>query len=138
MAADILGVGENRVKFQPSEQDSVEEAITRNDIRNLIESGAIQKRPQEGNSKARSKQNKKQKQKGRKKGQGSRSGTKNARKDSKTKWMEGIRSIRSRLKQMKENGTVDRETYRDLYNKAKGGYFRDTKHLETYVQEVTE
>jgi large subunit ribosomal protein L19e len=138
MAAEVMDVGQSRVKINPEEQEKVEEAITRNDIRNLIESGAIEKRDVKGTSKARSKKIKKQKEKGRRKGHGNRKGKKTARKPSKEKWMERIRSIRKRLKEMKEEGEVDNETYWDLYNMAKGGFFRDTKHLENHVENKLE
>lgn len=138
MAAEVMDVGENRVKIDPEEQEKVEEAITRKDIRNLVESGVIQKRDVKGTSKGRARKNKKQKKKGRQKGQGSRKGKKTARKDSKDKWMEQIRAIRKRLKEMKEEGEVDNDTYWDLYDMAKGGFFRDTNHLENHVENKLE
>ncbi|QGA80966.1 50S ribosomal protein L19e [Candidatus Nanohalobium constans] len=133
MASDIMDVGKDRVWIDPDEQEKVDEAITRNDIRNLIEGGAIQKKDEKGTSKGRAKHIKKQKKKGRRKGQGSRKGKKGARKSDKKKWMEKIRAIRERLKEMKEEGEVTSEQYRELYDMSKGGFFRDTKHLENHV-----
>ncbi|MFB6145357.1 MAG: 50S ribosomal protein L19e [Candidatus Nanohaloarchaea archaeon] len=138
MAAKVLKVGKNRVWIDPEQEDRVEEAITRQDIRNLVESGAIAKKNKKGTSKGRAKKAKKQKQKGRQKGHGSRKGKKTARKGSKEKWMEKIRSIRKRLKEMKEEDEIDNDTYWDLYNMAKGGFFRDTKHLENHVENKLE
>ena len=138
MAADVLGVGENRVWIDPEHQEEVSEAITRKDIRNLIEGGAIAKRDEKGTSSARAKQKKKQKKKGRRKGQGSRSGSKSARNPDKQEWMDRIRAIRSRLKEMRDEGEVSQEEYRDLYDKAKGGFFRDVKHLENHVENKME
>jgi large subunit ribosomal protein L19e len=138
MAAEIMDIGENRVWIDPGHVDKVEEAITRQDIRNLIDGGTIDKKDVEGNSNARSKQKKKQKKKGRQKGHGSRKGSQNARKDSKDEWKEQIRAIRDRLKEMRDEGTVDSDEYRDLYDKAKGGFFRDVKHLENHVENKME
>ncbi|MFP4038638.1 MAG: 50S ribosomal protein L19e [Candidatus Nanohaloarchaea archaeon] len=138
MAAEIMDIGENRVKIDPEMQEKVSEAITRKDIRNLIEGGAITKKDVKGTSKARAKKNKKQKAKGLRKGQGSRSGSKNARKSSKEKWMEKIRAIRTRLKEMKEEGEVSSDEYRKLYDMSKGGFFRDVKHLENHVENKLE
>lgn len=138
MASEVLDVGEDRVWINPDEQEKVEEAITRKDIRNLIESGTIQKKDIKGTSKARSKEKKKQKKKGQRKGQGSRKGRKTARKDSKEKWMETIRAIRKRLKEMKEEGEITNDEYWDLYDSAKGGFFRDKKHLENHVENKME
>ncbi len=138
MAAEVMDVGKNRVWIDPEQEEKVEEAITRQDIRNLVESGAIRKREQEGTSNARAKQNKKQKKKGRRKGHGSRKGKQTARKDSKQEWMEKIRAIRKRLKEMKQEGELEQEEYRKLYDMAKGGFFRDRKHLENYVENKME
>ncbi|MFB6209666.1 MAG: 50S ribosomal protein L19e [Candidatus Nanohaloarchaea archaeon] len=138
MAAEVMDVGENRVRINPDEQEKVEEAITRNDIRNLIESGVIEKKDIEGTSKGRSREVKKQKKKGQRKGHGKRKGRKTARKDEKQEWMEKIRAIRNRLKEMKEEREIDKERYWNLYDKAKGGFFRDTKHLENHVENKLE
>lgn len=138
MASEILDIGENRVWIDPDQTERVEEAITRQDIRNLIESGAIQKRDQKGNSRGRTREQRSQKAKGRRKGHGSRKGRKTARKDEKQEWMETIRSIRSRLKQMRDEEEISQERYRKLYDMAKGGFFRDVKHLENHVEDKME
>jgi len=133
MASEVMDVGENRVHIDPEETERVEEANTRQDVRNLIESGAITKRKEKGTSRGRARKKRQQKAKGQQKGHGSRKGKKTARKDSKKKWMEQIRAIRKRLKEMKEENEVTNDEYWDLYDMAKGGFFRDTKHLENHV-----
>ncbi|PSH02088.1 MAG: 50S ribosomal protein L19e, partial [Nanohaloarchaea archaeon QH_8_44_6] len=70
--------------------------------------------------------------------QGSRKGKKSARKSDKQKWMEKIRAIRKRLKEMKENEEITSNQYRELYDMSKGGFFRDTKHLENHVENKLE
>lgn len=136
MAAEIMGIGQNRVWIDPDEEERVEEAITRQDIRNLIEGGAIDKKKQEGTSRGRARENRKQKSRGRRKGQGSRKGKKTARKGEKQEWMEKIRAIRKRLKELRDDEEITREQYRELYDKANGGFFRDTKHLENHVEDM--
>lgn len=138
MASEIMDIGENRVWIDPDQTDRVEEAITRQDIRNLIEGGAIQKKDEEGTSRGRARENRKQKKRGRRKGQGSRKGEKTARKDSKQEWMEKIRAIRKRLKEMRDEDELSSEEYRKLYDMAKGGFFRDTNHLENHIEEKME
>ncbi|MFO7793655.1 MAG: 50S ribosomal protein L19e [Candidatus Nanohaloarchaea archaeon] len=138
MAAEVMKVGKNRVWIDPEHTDKVAEAITRQDIRNLVEGGTIDKKDVKGTSKARSKKNKKQKKKGLQKGHGSRKGAKNARKSSKDTWKEQIRAIRKRLREMRDEGTVNSEEYRDLYNKSKGGFFRDVNHVENHVENKME
>lgn len=138
LASDILDVGENRIWIDPDQKEKISEAITRQDIRNLIEGGAIQKKDEKGTSKGRSREAKKQKAKGRRKGQGSRKGKKSARKGDKQKWMENIRAIRKELKNLREEGEINQEQYRKLYDMAKGGFFRDTKHLQNHVENKLE
>lgn len=134
MASDIMDVGENRIWMDPEQTEQIDEAITRKDIRNLIEGGAIQKKDVKGTSKGRAKKIKKQKEKGRRKGQGSRKGSKKARKSEKDEWMETIRALRSELKDMRDEEDISQEQYRELYGKAKGGFFRNRKHLQNYVK----
>lgn len=138
MAADLMDVGEDRVWIDPDNQEKVDEAITRQDIRNLIEGDTIQKKDVKGTSKGRAREKKKQKKKGRRKGHGSRKGKKGARKSDKKKWMENIRAIRSELKEMRDREEITQEQYRDLYDRAKGGFFRDTKHVKNYVENKME
>ena len=138
MAAEVMDIGKDRVWIDPDEQEKVDEAITRKDIRNLIEGGTIQKKDEKGTSKGRAKHIKKQKKKGRRKGQGSRKGKKGARKSDKKKWMEKIRAIRNRLKEMRDEGEITSDQYRELYDMSKGGFFRDTKHLENHVENKLE
>ena len=138
MASEVMDVGKDRVWIDPEQMDRVDEAITRQDIRNLVESGAIQKKDKKGTSKGRSRENKKQKKKGQRKGHGSRKGKKGARKSSKDEWMEKIRSIRERLKEMRDEEEITQDQYRKLYDMSKGGFFRDTKHLENHVQNKLE
>ncbi len=138
MAAEILDVGETRVWLDPEQKDRIDEAITRQDIRNLIEGGAIEKKPKKGTSKGRSRKKKKQKKKGRRKGHGKRKGKKTARKGSKENWQEQIRAIRKRLKEMKENEDISNEKYWKLYDMANGGFFRDVKHLENHAENKME
>jgi len=51
----------------------------------------------------------------------------------KRKWINKIRSIRRYLKELKEK--IPLKTYRLLYRRAKGGFFRDTGHIKTYVKQ---
>ena len=41
LAADVLDVGKNRVWFDPERQGDIAEAITREDVRELVDEGAI-------------------------------------------------------------------------------------------------
>ena len=134
MAAQILKCGENRVWMDPNRLEDVEDSITRADIRTLIASGTITKAQKKGISRGRARHVAAQKAKGRRKGQGSRKGTKNARKSSKSRWIQTIRPIRKRLKELRNEKKLPDGIYRDYYMKAKGGMFRSVSHLESHLK----
>ncbi len=134
MAADIMDVGKNRVWIDPGRTEDVESAITKQDIRNLIESGVIEKREKQGTSRGRARERQEQKQKGRQSGHGSRKGKKGARKPSKEDWKEKIRALRGELKELRDEGEISSSEYRELYDMASGGFFRNVKHMKLYIE----
>lgn len=134
MAADVLGCGQKKVWIDPGRQEDVVDAITKTDIRRLIQEGTIKEKESNGQSKARAKENIKQKEKGRRKGHGSRKGSQGSRQSKKEKWMSKIRAQRKLLKNLKENGKLSNEIYRNLYEKSKGGFFDSSKQLKKYIK----
>jgi large subunit ribosomal protein L19e len=134
VAAQLLKCGENRVWIDPNRTEDVSDAITRGDVRTLIFSGAVAAKQKKGISRARTNYVKAQKAKGRRRGQGSRRGRKGARKPSKEVWMQTIRPIRRKLKELRDSGKIDTSTYREYYLKAKGGVFKSRPHLESHLK----
>ncbi len=134
LAADMLDCGENRVWIDDTMLDEVIEAITREEVRELINRDVIRKKEKDGNSRGRINYKKNQKSKGRRKGHGRRKGSKNARESSKDKWKKRIRSIREELKYMRDNDYIDSSTYREFYNKAKGGTFEDRSDMVLHLK----
>lgn len=134
MAADVLDVGKNRVWIDPDRIEDVESAITKQDVRNLVESGVIRKKDETGQSRGRARKRTEQKQKGRQSGHGSRRGTKGARKSGKENWTEKIRALRDELKALRDDGTLEPSEYRELYDMASGGFFRNRKHMKLYIE----
>ncbi len=134
MAAEVLDVGESRVWIDPDNLEDVEGAITKQDIRNLVEAGTIQKKEKTGVSRGRARKRDIQKKKGRHSGHGSRKGTKGARKPGKEGWKDKIRALRKELKRMRDEEEITRSDYRELYNMASGGFFRNKKHMQIYIQ----
>ncbi len=130
MAADVLDCGKNKVWIDPDMQDEVEDAITKADIRRLVQRGIIEKKKSNGQSRGRARKNKKQKDKGRRKGHGKRKGS---RKKQKEKWISRIRAQRKFLKDLRNEGKIDRSTYRSLYRKSKGGRFDSKKQLKNFI-----
>jgi len=131
MASSILKCGENRVWMDSDRTDEIAKAVTRGDIRILINGGAIKSKQIQGISRGRKKFNQKQKDKGRRKGHGSRKGAKYARLPRKERWIRTIRPIRTYLRQLRDDKTIEKNVYRKYYRKAKGGEFRSKHHLRT-------
>ena len=134
LAAEILDCGKDRVWMDDTMLDEVIEAITREEVRELINRGVIQKKPKEGNSRGRINYKKGQKKKGRRKGYGKRQGTKNARESSKDSWKKRIRSMRRELKKMRDDGLIDKSIYREFYRRSKGGAFEDTADMVLHLK----
>jgi large subunit ribosomal protein L19e len=134
MASELLKCGVNRVWVDPNRSEDVSDAITRADVRILINSGTIVARQKKGVSRGRAEFEKAQKRKGRQSGHGSRRGKKGARKPSKERWMQAIRPIRRKLKELRDTGKIDPATYRIYYLKAKGGVFKNKTHLVSHLK----
>ena len=126
LAADLLGVGESRVRIKEGELGRAEEALTREDVRGLIADGAVYALPKKGPRK---------KPEGRKRSRGSRKGTKHSRKPKKEAWMEKVRAQRKYLEELAKKGEIGPEDRRFIYLKVKGGSFRGKKALYTYLEE---
>ncbi len=137
LAARLLKCGEQRVWFDPARLTEVKEAITKNDVRKLIKDLAIQKRPEQGVSRGRARHVEGQKRKGRRQGAGAHEGTKFARMPAKRRWINKIRSQRNFLKELKAKKIVDTTTFRSLYEKAKGDFFRSIRHIKLHLEEHT-
>lgn len=135
MAASILKVGEGRVWFDPEELEGIEEAVTRADIRGLINDGAIQKKQEKGTSRGRANFRRAQRAKGRRSGHGTRKGASGARFPKKRRWISTIRPIRKSLAELRDEKKIDSPTYRRLYGMAKGGIFKSKAHLDMYIKE---
>jgi len=135
MAADILKCGENRIYFDPYLIEDISLAITREDIRNLIKQGAIQKKYKQGISNYRKNLRHERKKKGRARGLGKRKGTKYARTPKKRAWIRRIRPIRRELKKLRDRKLITPANYRKLYKNAKGGMFNSVAQLNRYIKE---
>lgn len=135
LAADILGVGKSRVWIDSDRAAEVSTAITRGDIRQLIDDGAIKAKPQKSTSRGEARKRQDQKKEGRQSGPGTRQGSKQSRKSKKEKWIGKVRSLRQKLRELRDDGIINSSSYRELYRKVKGGAFRSKSHLETYLKE---
>ncbi|MEK6967997.1 MAG: 50S ribosomal protein L19e [Nanoarchaeota archaeon] len=135
LAATVLGCSEKRVVFDTASLTKIKEAITKADIRSLINQGIISEVPARGISRGRHRHRLGQQRKGRLKGKGSRKGKATSRLSRKKKWMAHIRLQRKVLQQLKSEGMLSKENFRNLYMKAKGGNFRSKAHMMLYINE---
>lgn len=135
ISADLLKCGESRVWFDPNRLNEIKEAITKIDIRSLINDRAIQKKQKQSISGFRHKKRLIQKRKGRLGGIGSRKGGKSVRTRAKRTWIEKIRLQRKFLKQLRSKKIITPKIYKPLYMKSKGGFFRSKAHIKLYLEE---
>ena len=135
MASHLLKTGTTRVWFDPEKLVEIKEAITKVDIRSLINKGVIQKKPEKGISQGRAKKRRAQKRKGRRQGSGSRKGKRTARLPRKRSWITKIRVQRRLLRTLREKKIINPKVYNQIYRKAKGGFFRSARHIHLYLKE---
>jgi len=133
LAAEVLGIGESRIRLSSDALEEIEEVTTRSDIRRLIKEGSIVVKPVKGNSRGRWRLRRIKKRQGRGRGYGSRSGTKKARNDPEDEWRNNVRAMRRYLKYLKDSGKIDTKTWRTLYRMVKGNRFKNTAALRSYL-----
>lgn len=136
-ASKLLGVGKARVWINPAESEKVKKAITKDDLRALINEKVIKRKKKAFQSRCRARKKLLKKRKGLRKGSGKRKGAHGARVKPKAKWIQKTRAQRKKLKELleKEPAKVKKMGYRKLYGMIKGGFFRGKKHLEKTVLE---
>lgn len=135
ISAQLLKVGQQRVRFDPARLNDIKAAITKEDIRSLIKEDAIKALPKKGVSRVRARKQAVQRSKGLRKGAGRREGTAGARNPSKKVWMAKVRVQRKFLKELKEKSLLTTANFRELYRKSKGGFFRSVRHIKLYMNE---
>mgnify|MGYP001579866268 CR=1 FL=1 len=135
LAAKLLKCGKNRIKFDPERLEDIKEAITKADVRGLINNGAIIKGRVHNTSRFWARYKSGQKSEGKQKGLGSRKGKKTARLEPKRVWINKIRLQRGFLKSLRNSNSISIKDYHELYMKSKGGFFRSIRHLKLYTQE---
>ncbi len=135
LAAGIFGCSPKKVVFDTERLAEIKEAITKSDLRALIDQGAIRSLPSRGVSKSRIRVAQAQKSKNRRKGHGSRKGAAGARTVRKTAWVHRVRLQRSYLQSLRVSKVVDKVLFVEVYKKIKGGFFRSKRHLELFLTE---
>jgi large subunit ribosomal protein L19e len=135
LAAKLMKVSKKRIKFDPERLNDIKEAITKTDIRALLGEKAIKRRQKKGVSRVRARKTQKQKSKRLRRGPGSRKGKYTAISPKKKEWMAKIRAQRSFIKELKDKKIITTKNSKELYKKAKGGFFRNRRHIKLYIKE---
>jgi len=135
LVSRILGVGVDRVKFDPEHLDDVADAITRDNIRSLITANVIEIKPIKGTSKGRSYFKRLQRRKRGTK-QGSKKGRKGARTGKKQVYVRKIKAMRHQLKVSKLRKEIVNEDYWKLYKQVSGNQVRNLAHLRSLIEAV--
>ena len=135
LAADVLDVGENSIWLDPDRQDDLADAITRDEIRDLVDEGAIEADRAEGNSRGQARERNEKRSYGHRKGPGTRRGKAGARENDKQQWQSSIRAQRRTLRDLRDDGVLNPAQYRDLYDQSKGGEFDDVRRLLNHIED---
>ena len=135
MAAELLGVGARRIHMDAEQGEALSAAMTKDDVRGLIQNRAIALHRPSHQSRGRARQTKAQRRKGRQGGFGKRKGGRKARENPKARWMKNVRALRNELGPLrKQNPTeVEKAGYRKLYKMIQGNFFRGRKYLRQFV-----
>ncbi len=129
LVARTLGVGLSRIKLMPDAAEHLQDAITREEIRSLIDQKAIVIKQKKGVSRARVRK------KG-KRGQGSRKGAKGVRQGKKQLWVKKVRAQRRHISYLLDHGIISKENYKKLYLWVKGGQIRSVRRLDEIAREM--
>lgn len=118
LAAKVMGVGKERIYFNQENLKQISEAITRQDILDLSESGAIVVKEVKGRKKVVKRKHKR------------RVGKIKKRVDkSKKNYVLLTRKLRTHAKSMKKRGQIDTEKYREIRKGIKASKFKSKRHL---------
>jgi len=127
LAAEILKVGESKIWFDTTKISEIEKAVTKADIRKLIQKGYIKAR--------REKLKMPKERRKRRRYEGSKKGKKYSIVPRKRRWVNLVRSLREFARELKEEGKIDNRTYRLVRKWIKGGMFKSRAHLKLYLEQ---
>ena len=129
IASRVIGAGTSRIMIM--DPKAAKDALTADDVRELIKEGAIKVRPKAGVGRGKAARKQSRKEEGRRRGEGSRKGKKFAKTPSKDRWMEKVRSQRLLLSRLKPR--LKKGAYRDTYLQIKGNAFKTKKELLAHL-----
>lgn len=128
LAAKVLNVGKNRIYFVQENLNEIKEAITRQDIADLYNAGAIQIREVNGRKKIVKRKNRRKTGKIKKKVN-----------TTKQEYVILTRKLRVFLRHLLKTGKIDKEVYHNTRRQIRAKRFKSKRHLkETLEREQNE
>ena len=121
LAKRTLNVGKDRIMFVTSRLGDIKEALTKQDVRDLKEDGAIVIKPVKGRKKVVKINNR---------------STGNIRKKVSTRKRDYVimtRKLRRYVAEMRKQGKVNREEYKDIRKKIRNKAFKSQANLKEYI-----
>ncbi len=122
LASRTLGVGKQRVHFVASRINEIKDAITKQDIRDLVKEGAIVIKETKGRRKIQ--------KRAKKRGAGKVQLKVNKRK---REYIVMTRKLRKYVANLKENGSINKEDYEDIRKKIRNRFFKSKANLKEYI-----
>ena len=122
LAKRTFGVGENRIVFVESRLKEIKEAITKQDMRDLMQDKAINIKEKKGRKKVIRKR---------------RRSTGNIRKKINTRKRDYViltRKLRKYVSEIKNKGKISKEEVNDIRKKIRNKAFRSKSHLKEYIE----
>ena len=133
-AAQILKRGESAIRIKTGSVTDASNALTKEDVRKLISSGAVYALKEKKNLSLNSKKLKKLRSEGRRRGTGRRKGTRKARMG--RRWEKKVRSQRNLLKEVKKLGLIENKDYNSYYRHIKGNMYATKATLILHMKEA--
>ena len=125
LASRTLNIGKSRIVFLESRKDEIKEAITKQDIRDLISSGAIIIKNVKGRKKIEKRKRKRSVGK-----------VKNKVNVRKKEYVVMARKLRGTAKEIKNQGKISKEELKELRKKIRNKIFKSKSHLKNYIGEL--
>lgn len=122
LAVKTLGVGKHRVVFNQERLSEIKDAITKQDIRDLVESGAIVIREIRGRRTIERRTTRRRKGSIRKR---VRSG--------KREYIIRTRKLRAYLAELIKQGKISKENYKTMRKQIKASVFRSKAHMKEHL-----
>jgi len=122
LASKVLGVGKNKIIFDSTKLAEIKEAITKQDIRDLYSAGIISIREFRGT--------KKRPKRTTRRGPGK---IKRKVKPGKRQYVIITRKLRGYLKELKLQGKIEQNQFKDIRKKIRARVFKNKAHLKEHL-----